>query len=106
MNLRHWMLPIALVMALSACGGDAATDEHGHAEGGEAGQTGQNSSDPCVRPSPQPRPTARGPAPDEFRRRSGYFSGITATTSISTRMPDSWDPTVVRTGYGSVKNSP
>jgi len=37
MNLRHWMLPIALVMALSACGGDAATDEHGHAEGGEAG---------------------------------------------------------------------
>ena len=34
MNLRHWMLPIALVMALSACGGDAATDEHGHAEGG------------------------------------------------------------------------
>ena len=37
MNLRHWMLPIALVMALSACGGDAANDEHGHAEEGEAG---------------------------------------------------------------------
>lgn len=37
MNLRHWMLPIALVMALTACGGDAANDEHGHAEEGEAG---------------------------------------------------------------------
>ena len=37
MNLQRWMIAMLFAMALSACGGNATEDEHGHAESGEAG---------------------------------------------------------------------
>ncbi len=44
MNLRQLLLLLPLAMALTACGGNESTDDHGHAEGEAADQHGEAES--------------------------------------------------------------